>query len=218
MAAPSSLIFHQSSAERWFYPYTANYAYYTLRSIFVQLFIEASDGHTAFMTPLHFDASFVMTSSALCNHHLTAPGAPLVLRPKPINLPPLAFEAQTGKPATSNVDACPTSRQVHQHEPFAWPSSHTIDRHVASYSCTSWAKRYIKYTQYCQSQHCSTFELIHYIFIKELTLWTMGDTILWIDLFISKHTLVQKGALVSTFSPGIVGPGTNLGISPGSNG
>ena len=119
MAAPSSLIFHQSSAERRFYPYTTNYAYYTLGSIFVQLFIEASDGHTAFTTPLRFDASFVMTSSALYNHHLTAPGVPLVLRPKPVNLPPLAFEAQTSKTATSNVDACPTSRQVHQHEPFA---------------------------------------------------------------------------------------------------
>jgi len=124
MAAPSSLIFHQSSAERWFYPYTTNYAYYTLKSIYVQLFIEASDGHTAFMTPLRLDARFVMTSRVLCNHHPAA-RAPLVLRPKSVNLPPLAFEAQTGKPATSNVDACPTSRQVHQHEPFARPSRHT---------------------------------------------------------------------------------------------
>ena len=86
-----------------------------LRGKTVQLFLIASDRHTAFTTSLCLDASFAITSRALHNRHPTAPGAPSVLRPKPANLPPPGFEAQSGKPIVSDVDACPTFRQVPRH-------------------------------------------------------------------------------------------------------
>jgi hypothetical protein len=64
-----------------------------------------SDGHAVFMTSLRLDASFTMTPHALHNRHLAEPDTPPVLRPKSANLPPLDFEAQTGKPATFDVEA-----------------------------------------------------------------------------------------------------------------
>ena len=77
----------------------------------IQLFI-GLDGHAVFTISLHLDANFVMTPRALRNRHLAAQDAPLVLRPKPVNLPTPSFEAQTGKTATSDVDTCLNSRQV----------------------------------------------------------------------------------------------------------
>ena len=163
-----------------------------------------------------------MMPLALSNPQLIAPNEPRVLRPKPANLPPSGFETQTGGPATSNIDACLTSRQVSwclqdllrsrrtdnllelaiaflldlpelsSSRPFtlALPCTtltvhdsartplvlpfkptrvhpspprsigmnlsldlylYVVDRHFASYIWTSWDKRYIKSTQYCQS-------------------------------------------------------------------
>ena len=63
---------------------------------------------------------------AIRNRHPIVPAAAQVLRLKPANLPlpdfelksanlpPPDFETQIGKPSTSDVDACPTSRQVSQ--------------------------------------------------------------------------------------------------------
>ena len=83
-----------------------------LRSKTIQHFVRALDRHTALMTSLCLNASFAMTPRALRNHHPVAPDAPLVLRYKPVNLPPPGFEAQTSKYATFDVDACPTSCQM----------------------------------------------------------------------------------------------------------
>lgn len=84
------------------------------RGKIIQLFVGAPDRHAAFMISLRLDASFMMTLRALRNCHPIAPDAPLVLRPKQANISLPGFKAQTGKPATSDVDACPTSRQVPQ--------------------------------------------------------------------------------------------------------
>jgi hypothetical protein len=78
----------------------------------VQVLLIPPDGHAVFTTPFRLDASFAMTICALRNCH---PDAPSILRLKPVNLLPLGFEAQTGKLTTSDVDACPASRQLSQH-------------------------------------------------------------------------------------------------------
>ena len=85
---------------------------YPSRGKTIHIFIRPPDRHAAFMTSLRLNAIFAMTSRAIHNSHPVAPDAPPVLRSKPANLPPSGFEAQTGKPAASDVDACPTSRQV----------------------------------------------------------------------------------------------------------
>ena len=83
-----------------------------LRGKTVQLFSGAPDRHAAFTTSLCLDANFAMTPRALRTRHPAAPDAPPVLRSKPANLPAPGFKVQTGKPASSDVDACPTSRQA----------------------------------------------------------------------------------------------------------
>ena len=75
----------------------------------VQVFTRASDRYATFTTLLNLNASFAMMPRALRNCHPTAPDALPILRLEPVNPPP-DFEAQ--KPATSDVDACPTSCQV----------------------------------------------------------------------------------------------------------
>jgi len=79
-----------------------------------QIFTGAPDRHVAFTTLLRLDASFAMTPRVLRNRHPVAPDAPPILRSEPANLPPPGFEAQIGKPTTSYVDACSTSRQESQ--------------------------------------------------------------------------------------------------------
>ena len=83
-----------------------------LRGKIVQVFTRPSDGHAAFTTSLRLDARFVKMPRVLLHHLLAAPDAPPVLRSKPVNSPAPGFEAQTGKPATSDVDSCPSSCQV----------------------------------------------------------------------------------------------------------
>ena len=46
----------------------------------VHLFLGASDGHTAFTTLLHLDASFMMAPRALHLRNSTASGVPPILR------------------------------------------------------------------------------------------------------------------------------------------
>jgi len=53
----------------------------------VQIFVEASDGHAAFTISLRLNASFAMAPRALHLSDSGAPDVPLVLRPKPGNLP-----------------------------------------------------------------------------------------------------------------------------------
>ena len=84
-----------------------------LRGKIIQIFLGVPDGHIAFTTSLRLDASFTMTSRILHHRLLAAPDATPILRPKPMNLPTSGFDAQTGKSATSYVDACPPSSNCH---------------------------------------------------------------------------------------------------------
>ena len=61
------------------------------------------------------------------------------------------LRSDSSGPSVQAYSYSPFTALVHRHEPFAWPLPYVVDRHVPSYIWTSWDKRYIKSTQYCQS-------------------------------------------------------------------
>jgi hypothetical protein len=88
-------------AERPKHPYMKHTTQIPLGSKAIQIFPGALDRHAAFTTSLCIDTSFAMMPRDLRNHHLAASDVPPVLRSKPANLHPPGFEAQTGKPAST---------------------------------------------------------------------------------------------------------------------